>query len=37
MRLIVISKAIYKEFCEWLEEDQGHEETPSGQLQEQKS
>ena len=42
-RLIVITKAIYKEFCEWLEEDQAQEEPETealsepGQLQQQSS
>jgi uncharacterized alpha-E superfamily protein len=42
-RLIVISKAIYKEFCEWLEEGEEQEEqeeqaeTQPKQFQEQKS
>jgi uncharacterized alpha-E superfamily protein len=36
-RLIVISKAIYKEFCEWLEEDEEQPESQPQQLQEQNS
>jgi hypothetical protein len=39
-RLIEITKAIYKEFCEWLEEedqdDRDQEETQPTQLQEQR-
>jgi len=37
-RLIEISKAIYKEFCEWLDEaDKKQEENEPEQLQEQSS
>ena len=42
LRLIEINKAIYEEFCEWLEKDEGQEEQEEeaaqpGQLQEQSS